>query len=305
MTMSGFQASKGLPVTGLVDDGLLAALGRAAAQATVQYVISPADAAGPFIETLPEDMMEKAKLPALGYRSVIELLAERFHASPDLLTRMNPAAAFVGGETITVPNVEPFQLPAESVKRKRAEPAPTELQTAQTGAAAPVAGQSRAPAPKAAAPDAPGAPAPDAPAGTTASPGVTVSVTKESKVLTVKDPGGAVIFQAPVTVGSERDPLPVGEWKVTGVYFNPPFYYNPDLFWDADPSHSKAKIPPGPNNPVGPIWIDLSKEHYGFPGTPEPGSIGHTASHGCVRLTNWDAVRLAALVDEGTQVIFQ
>ena len=69
--------------------------------------------------------------------------------------------------------------------------------------------------------------------------------------------------------------------------------------------HSKAKIAPGPNNPVGLVWIDISKEHYGLHGTPEPSLIGHTTSHGCVRLTNWDAWRLASLVKTGTPVIFE
>ena len=91
---------------------------------------------------------------------------------------------------------------------------------------------------------------------------------------------------------------------VTAVSRNPTFNYNPDLFWDANPAHTKAKIPPGPNNPVGVVWIDLSKEHYGIHGTPEPSTIGHTESHGCVRLTNWDALRLAAMVGKGTKVEF-
>jgi lipoprotein-anchoring transpeptidase ErfK/SrfK len=98
--------------------------------------------------------------------------------------------------------------------------------------------------------------------------------------------------------------LPIGEWKVNGVQYNPTFRYNPALFWDADPSHTKANIPPGPNGPVGVAWIDISKEHYGLHGTPEPTQIGRTESHGCVRLTNWDVLRLAKLVRPGTQVIF-
>jgi len=122
--------------------------------------------------------------------------------------------------------------------------------------------------------------------------------------LTVTDPDGKVLFYAPVTTGSEHDPLPIGEWKVTSIQFNPKFHYNPDLFWDADPSHTKATIQPGPNNPVGLVWINLSKEHYGLHGTPEPATIGRTQSHGCVRLTNWDALKLAGLVQPGTRVIF-
>ena len=119
------------------------------------------------------------------------------------------------------------------------------------------------------------------------------------------DDDGAVIFHAPVTSGSEHDPLPIGTWAVTAVSRRPTFHYNPDLFWDANPAHAKAKIPPGPNNPVGLVWIDLTKEHYGIHGTPEPGKIGHTSSHGCVRLTNWDALHVASLVRKGTPVVFE
>jgi lipoprotein-anchoring transpeptidase ErfK/SrfK len=133
---------------------------------------------------------------------------------------------------------------------------------------------------------------------------VTVTVSKATSALTVTDADGTVLMHAPVTTGSERDPLPIGEWKVNGVALNPEYRYNPDLFWDADPAHTKALLPPGPNNPVGVVWVDLSKEHYGIHGTPEPETIARTASHGCVRLTNWDALRLSSLVRPGTRVIF-
>jgi lipoprotein-anchoring transpeptidase ErfK/SrfK len=116
---------------------------------------------------------------------------------------------------------------------------------------------------------------------------------------------GELIARYPATMGSEHDPLPVGEWEVKGVSRNPPFFYNPDLFWDADETHAKAKLAPGPNNPVGVVWIDLSKEHYGIHGTPEPSSIGKTESHGCIRLTNWDVTELAELVSPGLQAILQ
>lgn len=79
---------------------------------------------------------------------------------------------------------------------------------------------------------------------------------------------------------------------------------NPALFWDAKAAH-KARIAPGPNNPVGVVWIDLSKEHYGIHGTPEPGQIGKTESHGCIRLTNWDAAELAGMVAPGVTAVLQ
>ena len=134
---------------------------------------------------------------------------------------------------------------------------------------------------------------------------MTIAVTKSTSALTVEDASGRVVFHAPVTSGSEHDPLPIGNWKVTSVNVMPPFHYNPDLFWDANPSHSKAKIAAGPNNPVGIAWIDLNKEHYGIHGTPQPSRIGHVQSHGCVRLTNWDVQRLLKWAQPGTAVIFR
>ena len=116
---------------------------------------------------------------------------------------------------------------------------------------------------------------------------------------------GTVVFFAPVSSGSTHDPLPPGDWKVTGVGWHPVFHYNPDLFWDAKPKDEKATIKAGPNNPVGVVWIALNLEHYGLHGTPEPGNIGRTQSHGCVRMTNWDAARVAALVKPGTPVTFK
>jgi len=129
-----------------------------------------------------------------------------------------------------------------------------------------------------------------------------VVVSKSDSTLKVLNDMGQVIAQYPCTSGSEHDPLPIGDWTVTGVFKNPKFNYNPDLFWDAKPSDSKATIAAGPNNPVGKVWIDLSKEHYGIHGTPSPGLIGHTESHGCIRLTNWSAMELAGMVEKGTPV---
>lgn len=132
-----------------------------------------------------------------------------------------------------------------------------------------------------------------------------VIVDKSDLAVTALDANGKILAQYPASTGSERDPLPLGTWKIKGVAKNPVFHYNPALFWDADPAHAKAKIPGGPNNPVGVVWIDLSKEHYGIHGTPEPAKIGKTQSHGCIRLTNWDAAALAQMVAPGTPAILQ
>lgn len=132
-----------------------------------------------------------------------------------------------------------------------------------------------------------------------------IVVSREESALRAVAPDGTLAFFAPVTTGSAHDPLPIGDWKVTGVRWYPPFHYNPKLFWDANPTDTSATIKPGPNNPVGVVWIDLNLPHYGLHGTPEPGAVGRAASHGCVRLTNWDAARVAALVKPGTPVQFR
>lgn len=246
-----------------------------------RYQITAEDAAGPFADHIPADLVEQSKLQALAYTSVLEAIAERFHAAPALLQRLNPGATFGAGDEIVVPNVEPLQMPSASL----------------AGASGPGRGEGREAAGRAAT-------QPTGTTGAAAAGDVVVKVSKGSSALTVTDAGGRVLLYAPVTTGSARDALPIGEWKVTGVQWNPTFHYNPDLFWDADPAHAKAKIPPGPNNPVGLVWIDLSKEHYGIHGTPEPRTIGKTESHGCVRLANWDAVKLGRMVKPGTRVVF-
>jgi lipoprotein-anchoring transpeptidase ErfK/SrfK len=230
------------------------------------YAVTPADVTGPFATTIPQDMIEQSKLPALDYATPLEMIAERYHVTPALVTALNPGVTIEPGQTLRVPNVPPMPAPAElkAAGSTQAKPAP------QAGSKA-----------------------------------AKVVVSRSKSTAQAFDEAGKIIFHAPVTSGSQRDPLPLGKWTVTAVTRNPTFHYNPDLFWDADPTHSKAKIPAGPNNPVGLIWIDISREHYGLHGTPEPGKVGHTTSHGCVRLTNWDAVRLAALVSKGTPVIFE
>jgi lipoprotein-anchoring transpeptidase ErfK/SrfK len=132
-----------------------------------------------------------------------------------------------------------------------------------------------------------------------------IVVDKSELTVSVVDDAGKTLAQFPASTGSEHDPLPIGAWKIKGVAKNPAFHYNPKLFWDADPDHSKAKLAAGPNNPVGIVWIDLSKDHYGIHGTPEPSKVGKTESHGCIRLTNWDAAALAQWISPGMDAVLQ
>ena len=250
----------------------------------VTYTVTPADAEGPFVPSIPADLVKQASLPALSYTSLLESIAERFHSTPAYLQQLNPAAQFTAGEQIQVPNVEPFLVPVEKPETLMAPSKDVPRPAGTRGTA--------------------GSPAPKQANTIAQRPDVVVTVSKENSALTVQDSSGKTIFYAPVTTGSAHDPLPIGEWKVNGTQFTPTFNYNPELFWDAEPAHAKAKLPPGPNNPVGVVWIDLSKEHYGIHGTPEPSAIGRSESHGCVRLTNWDALKLAGMVKPGTRVIF-
>ena len=120
-----------------------------------------------------------------------------------------------------------------------------------------------------------------------------VVVDKSDATVSLVDAAGKTYAQFPATMGSEHDPLPIGEWKIKGVAKNPTFHYNPKLFWDANPTHSKATIPAGPNNPVGVAWVDFSKEQDGIHGTPEHAKISKTASPDCIRLANWDDLSLS------------
>ena len=133
----------------------------------------------------------------------------------------------------------------------------------------------------------------------------TVVVDKSDSVVRLLDADGRVVAHFPASTGSKHDPLPLGEWTIKGVAVDPVFQYNPELFWNADPAHSEATLPPGPNSPVGVVWVDLSKAHYGIHGTPDPAHVGKTSSNGCIRLTNWDVRVLADAVKPGTPAVLQ
>jgi lipoprotein-anchoring transpeptidase ErfK/SrfK len=132
-----------------------------------------------------------------------------------------------------------------------------------------------------------------------------VVVSKSQGAVAAYDASGALLALYPATIGGVHDPLPIGNWTVANVQQNPTFYYAPGLFWNVDPNEAKEKLAPGPNNPVGVVWMGLSKRHYGIHGTPEPGRIGHTESHGCIRLTNWDAEELSKMVKRGTPALLE
>lgn len=201
----------------------------------------------------------------------MEKLAEMFHTTPAVLLALNSATTrLTPGTVVTFPNALPS---SRAYDPKLPEKWRATLSSLNVDAVQPQ--------------------------------GAKIVVDKSDGLLRVYNKDGTLVGQFPATMGSTHDPLPLGTWKVQGVSYNPPFHYNPDLFWDAKKSSKQALLPPGPNGPVGVVWLDLSKPHYGIHGTPAPETIGRAESHGCIRLSNWDAARLALMVGRGTPAIFQ
>ena len=271
VALRGFQTARGLGVTGKLDQPTLRALYPfRAIRPTKTIALTPAMLAGPYVNPLPKDYGEQAKLQGLSYRSPMEKLGEMFHTKPDVLVELNSRETPLrAGQAVVFPNALPGSRSYSTELRPDWRQTLSSLNV-------------DANQPK----------------------GDRVVVDKSESVLRVYR-GERLIAQFPVTTGSGKDPLPLGTWKIQAADYNPKFHYNPDLFWDADAKDEKALLPPGPNGPVGVVWLDLSKPHYGIHGTPEPSTIGRTESHGCIRMTNWDVARLSLMVPLGTKAVFQ
>jgi lipoprotein-anchoring transpeptidase ErfK/SrfK len=279
-----------------------------------EYTVTDADAAGPFVEKMPAKMEDQADLDALGYTSPREMLAERFHMAPDLLSALNPGADFgKAGTMILVAAVKPLETgkaTAEEKAEKKAEKKQAKEAGKETGKeltkdAAKEARRDDGKATDAKAETkAGGVPAADGGDGDRKD--VTrIEVDKESRNVRAFDRDGKLVAFYPASIGSEEKPAPSGEAKVEGVAYAPTYTYNPKYQFAGVKAKTKFTIPPGPNNPVGVVWIDLSIPSYGIHGTPEPEKVGKTESHGCIRLTNWDARDLANRVSRGAQVVFK
>lgn len=236
----------------------------------LSYTVSEADVQklGP----VPKGVPAQAKLKALPYETAAEAIAEKFHTTVDYLNELNPDKIkdINAGDTLSVPNVEPFEL--STVKEMK-----------------------------------PGSPlaANDIEDDTEEQPEeskTTVRIDSETSMLTVLE-DGRLIAAYPVTIGSKQTESPIGDWKVRGVAMMPNFRYDKAMLKKGERSANFHILPPGPNNPVGVIWIALNKKGIGLHGTNDPDSIGRSASHGCVRLANWDVVRLAQKIKAGVPVV--
>jgi len=246
----------------------------------IPYTVTEADLQN--IGPLPKEPAQEAKLKFLPYRDAADAIAEKFHSDIHFLEQLNPGKlkTIKPGDQLMVPNVEPFEFasvkdikPGSEVASQGANEV-EDQPDAQTGNL----GENK---------------------GTTAD--VAVTVDTKANTLQVHD-GEKLIAAYPVTVGSVQTASPIGEWKVRRITKLPTFRYDKEMLQHGQRSGNFHLLPPGPRNPVGVMWIALNKKGIGIHGTNDPGSIGHAASHGCIRLANWDVVRLATKIKSGDNV---
>jgi lipoprotein-anchoring transpeptidase ErfK/SrfK len=242
--LRAFQMMNGMDPDGELTLALAARLD-APGDAIGSYTITPEDVAG-LSGPIPADYADKAAMDYLGYESVIELIAERFHMDVGLLQALNPSAQYVAGEIINV---------AMTGKNRK---------------------------------------------GTV----TWIEADKSLRQVRVYGEGGVLLAAYPATIGSQDNPSPSGTHVVKHAVNMPGYTYNPKINFQQGENTAVLTIPPGPNGPVGSVWIGLSNPSFGIHGTPEPARIDKTGSHGCIRLTNWDAEELAAMVAPGVTVDF-
>jgi lipoprotein-anchoring transpeptidase ErfK/SrfK len=215
-----FQQVNRLPVSGDLDGATWGALMRDGAPIFKAYTITLADAAGPFTRAIPSNLEAMARLPGLSYTSAQSELAEKFHMSPTLLRRLNPRPDFArAGTELTVANVPEMLL-------------------------------------RSGRPSVEAVPPPNPPKAKNDLPEVTIVVDKPARNLRVYDRDGKFLA---ATIGSEEKPAPSGDFKVKGVSWNPKYEYDPKFAWKGVNTKRKLSIGPGPNNPVGLVWIDLTE----------------------------------------------
>ncbi|MBW7055908.1 L,D-transpeptidase [Paracoccus bogoriensis] len=239
--IKAFERRAGLPIDGVMDPHVWNLLQAFAERPVTQtYTITEADAQG-LVASIPTDYAEKAQMESMGYTSVAERLAERFHMDERFIQMLNPGIDFVPGATIQVMAPNP-----------------------------PIRGE------------------------------VTrIIIDKENRRVAGYNARGELLVDYPATIGSSATPSPTGTHNIATVAINPNYTYNPAINFQQGDNDRKLVIPPGPNGPVGTVWIGLTKPTYGIHGTPTPSQLFRNQSMGCVRLTNWDAEELAGLVRIG------
>src|SRR5262245_46106956 len=245
----------------------------------VPYTVAEADLQ--IVGPLPSHVADQAKLKFLPYRDVADAISEKFHIDIQLLEQLNPGKlkGLKAGDQLKVPNVQPFELASVKDIQPGSE---TALQVANEVEDQPETQTST--------PAASGAPR-----------NVSAKVDTKTNMLGVFE-AEKLIAAYPVTIGSAHTASQIGDWKVRGIAKLPKFRYDKEMLQHGQRSGDFYMLPPGPRNPVGVMWVTLNKKGIGIHGTNDPASIGRVVSHGCIRLTNWDVVRLATKIKTGDTV---
>ena len=302
--LRGYQEAKGLDTTGKLDEPTKRALKNYERIPATRVVTIPASWGQDTYSDIPEDAAAKAEMQRLGYRSLDERLAERFHTTVEVLKELNP-----GGRPAGASSDAGTPSPAGSATASATPTGNASSSRSRTAGFFEAGQQIRVPNIGA---DAikPGEVSEKSWQQTLASLGVGTNQPKVDRIVVSKSKdtlrayqGDKLVALFTVSSGSSEFPLPLGEWDIVGEAYNPPYSYDPEVLGQGE--GKTYTLPPGPNGPVGVVWIDLSKEHYGIHGTPDPETIGRAQSSGCVRLTNWDAARLAQMVNTNTAVLFE
>ncbi len=291
LALKSFQEARGLKKTGELDQDTRRALLQANRPSTVMARLGPDDLRHQYVYPFPGEPEDQAELKFLGYRNMLEKLAERYHTTPATIVALNGPDKRVGpGQVLRMPNVAPTSRDYAGAQGNGASVMNVLNVDAQQPQGDYVVVDKSEGVLKVYRGSVPGG---EAGTGDEAEEG-------ESRQQT----GGKLVAAFPVTMGSKQYPLPIGRWKATTYAFLPPFNYQPALL-NNPKADEDLMLPPGPNGPVGVAWLDLTKEHYGIHGTNEPQTIGRAESSGCIRMTNWDVIRLSRMLKPGFTAIFQ
>lgn len=286
-----------------------------AAPVMTTYTLTDADVKGPFLDKLPSKMEDMKSLPRLSYTSAREALGERFHMSEDLLAELNPGSKFDrAGDTIQIVDVAESQPSGEKTSGDKVsgdKPSGDKPSKKTASKDKAKASDNKAPDNKASDDKASDDKASDNKASDDKASGdkassrvVRVEVDKTNQTVKAFAKDGTMLAFYPASVGSEEKPTPTGNLKVVSIDRNPTYRYNPKYKFKGVESKQPFTINGGPNNPVGAMWIGLSRDSYGIHGTADPSRVSKTDSHGCVRLTNWDVQRLGQSLRKGVEVSF-
>ncbi len=219
-----------------------------------------------FIGPCPTKPEEQSKLKKLPYDSLLEFLTERYHSSPTFLQRINP--------TLNLYALKP----GDDVRVPNVEPFKIE-ELPKQGFLPPV--EEYLPR--------------------------VIKISRAEKMLELYE-GDALLASVPITpgkVGGGATDTPPGTWKIVGIATRPTFRWDKGVLDHGKRTSVFYNLPPGPNNPVGVLWIGLNKPGIGIHGTNSPQTIGRAASHGCMRVANWDVVRLSKMITKGMQVVIE